>query len=227
MDHGQTDAVGPVCPSAPACVSTILRALLASSARCRWGQFLVGCDGKLFAVGGGSCDPESCGEAYDPATNEWRALPAFRSGPRWGSSCAAATQHQLVVIGGMDGGGRFLSSMECLSIGDVGGWTPGPALQVGRAGHCTVFIDGHIYCAGGRSANGPLRSVERLRHGHIDRGHGHEEEVRRPGFEGPKRVPSPLGNNFRTRECSPHKPLPACSGDRCRICAWPGRRRRR
>lgn len=63
----------------------------------RWGQFLASCDGKLFAVGGGTSDPSSCAEAYDLATNEWRPLPPFASGPRWGSAVVAAGQHLLAV----------------------------------------------------------------------------------------------------------------------------------
>jgi non-specific serine/threonine protein kinase len=91
-------------------------------------------------------------EAYDPATNTWRALPDLPT-PRGGSTAGLIGDAIHVA------GGENLNAMstyaehEVLDLATMT-WSRGPDLPTKRHGLASAVVDGHWYVIGGGRAAG-------------------------------------------------------------------------
>jgi N-acetylneuraminic acid mutarotase len=115
---------------------------------------VVGSDGTIYAIGGNYTSVNDAGpsvvvEAYTPATNTWRSLPALPVGRS--DVAAAAIGDTIYAIGGFDG-------TTFQTLGSVAAWQPGApawsvlpdAMTTARSEHAAaVLADGTIYALGG------------------------------------------------------------------------------
>lgn len=112
----------------------------------------VAADGLLIAIGGRKTHQIGAVEAYDPATNTWRALPDLPT-PR-GGSVAGLIGNAIHVAGGEN-----LNAMstyvehEVLDLATMT-WSKGPDLPTKRHGLASAVVDGRWYVIGGGRAAG-------------------------------------------------------------------------
>merc|ERR1712046_166419 len=67
---------------------------------------------------------------------------------------------QLFALGGRDGTGAYLNSMEVYNA-DAAHWVEVPPMQIPRCWCGAAALGDYIYVVGGRNQQGPMRSVER------------------------------------------------------------------
>ena len=105
---------------------------------------------EMWVMGGGDDDLNVLAtvEAYNPRTNTWRSCLS-QSQPR---ECAVAgvVGGRLVVAGGSDGNGRFLTSVEAYT---PTGWTPLPPLPHAASNATACVLNGRLYVMGGVHCN--------------------------------------------------------------------------
>jgi N-acetylneuraminic acid mutarotase len=86
----------------------------------------------------------------DGTITPWNPQFNFFPTPRFGHTVTAYDGY-LYAIGGYDPNGYLTDSLSApIELnGDVGVWTPGPPLPVGRAHHMTAAYNGNLYVVGG------------------------------------------------------------------------------
>ena len=128
---------------------------------------VVALNGKLYAFGG-SIAPFSGAvtnaAVYDPVTNSWTILTPMttaRSGPT-----AQSVNGLIYVVGGMDGSGASLSSVDVYDPA-TDSWSVAPSMSTRRDNPGSAVLGGNLYIFGGRTrnadgstVNGTLDTVE-------------------------------------------------------------------
>lgn len=97
----------------------------------------------------------------------WATLPSMTLSRR--ALAAVVHNHHLYAIGGMDGQGHYIRSVEYAPIhpdGNIGAWRTTSELNQGRFYLAAVALDNYLYALGGGSGergndNMPIASVER------------------------------------------------------------------
>ena len=129
-------------------------------------------NGEIYATGGTGPSPIrtepdpylSSVEVFNPKTDQWRERREMVT-PKAGHS-ANFINGKIYVIGGAfwavkEKAYKYHSTIEIYDpVTDR--WTEAPDMLIGKSGHTTEIIDGHIYILGGdtKVAEGPLTSVE-------------------------------------------------------------------
>lgn len=126
-------------------------------------------NGEIYVVGGIGWPPHrdqsgrylsslylSSVEVFNPKTHQWREK-AEMSVPKAAHS-TSVIDGKIYVIGGYFQEGRKTKILSAIEIYDpeTDRWTQEPDMLLGKSGHATEVIDGHIYIFGG----GPPTSVE-------------------------------------------------------------------
>lgn len=101
-------------------------------------------------------------EKFDIARNQWEGVTSMGS-PRLGPAVVAHGTDKIIVLGGVDGDGTALQSVEWLDT-NTNRWTALPDLQEARAAPGAVVHNNDIYIFGGCGVDGiPLSTGWRLR----------------------------------------------------------------
>ncbi|MGE5603661.1 MAG: kelch repeat-containing protein, partial [Nitrososphaerales archaeon] len=112
---------------------------------------VVAFNNKLYVLGG-STQPFSGAvpnaAVYDPATNTWTDLPPLSVAR--GGATAQVLNNEIWVMGGMDGTGASLSSVEIFNPAN-GSWRNGPSMTLARDNPGSAVLNGKIYIFGGRT----------------------------------------------------------------------------
>jgi N-acetylneuraminic acid mutarotase len=85
---------------------------------------------------------------YDPGTNTWAAIAPLPT-PRGGAT-AQAINGLVYVVGGMDGSGASLATLEIYDPA-TNSWTAGPDMAIRRDNPGSAALDGRLYLFGGRT----------------------------------------------------------------------------
>lgn len=127
----------------------------------RYNAVIGGIGGKLYVAGGmTACPPcirTNAVEVYDPAADQWSALPPF-VGPR-DVAGSAVLNERLLAIGGSDGG--TLSRVDALDP-LLGTWSSRAALPAPQSALGAAAVNGRIFAVGGSDAAGNLTGSAEL-----------------------------------------------------------------
>ena len=132
-------------------------------------------NGEIYAMGGIGWPPNrdesgqylsslylSSVEMFNPKTNQWHEKTET-STPKADHS-ASVIDGKIYVMGGYFQEERKLKPLSTIEVYDpaTDRWTQESDMLIGKFGHATEVIDGHIYILGGNSigVKGPLTSVE-------------------------------------------------------------------
>jgi hypothetical protein len=122
---------------------------------------LVELGGRLYVVGGYTSElsnPTSEVWSLGPGEPTWTREPDMAT--RRGALATAATNDELVAIGGVDESGTVLRSTEIFTPGT--GWSAGPNLSIPREHLGAAGSRDTVYAIAGRNADGATTSVESL-----------------------------------------------------------------
>jgi N-acetylneuraminic acid mutarotase len=128
-------------------------------------------NGRLYVAGGDNGSTAPAGtianirfvnlDSFGRADGDW--LPATPINTARKSFTAVAYNGFLYAIGGLDGAGAALDSVEFASIntanGFVGAWSGTTSLPAPLNGHASVLHNGHVYVIGGHDGAGPVDDV--------------------------------------------------------------------
>lgn len=123
-------------------------------------------NGRIYVAGGGTAAFSGAVTnfaSFDPSTGVWTSL-APMSTARSGAT-AQALGGRIYVVGGMDGSGASLATMEVFDPA-TGAWSPSTPMAVRRDNPGSAALNGRLYVFGGRTRNadgsgtGTLNSVE-------------------------------------------------------------------
>lgn len=113
------------------------------------------------------------GSSMQPQTPQWQSGWSVEQPFHYARRAPAAAIHSnhLYIVGGIDGEGRYVDTVEYARIADngrLGPWQAGSKLKQGRFYNAVIATDGWLYTLGGGSGergheNYPLDSVERAR----------------------------------------------------------------
>lgn len=121
---------------------------------------VVGLNGKLYAFGGSTAPFSGAVDnaaVYDPGTNTWAAIAPLPT-PRGGAT-AQAINGLVYVVGGMDGSGASLATLEIYDPA-TNSWTAGPDMAIRRDNPGSAALDGRLYLFGGRTRDADGSEVD-------------------------------------------------------------------
>ncbi|MDX6397424.1 MAG: hypothetical protein QOJ43_832 [Gaiellaceae bacterium] len=123
-------------------------------------------DGRLYVVGGRASSRSQALdalEAFDPATNRWERLEPLPLGVG-GLQAIGWKDHLIVLSGGDDGDGRWVTPATWSYSPSTASWTRLADMHVPRHGFGAVVVAGRVYALGGSpcARYGATAAVESL-----------------------------------------------------------------
>ncbi len=118
---------------------------------------VLGPDGRIYAIGGGSGGLIDTVEAYDPKTDRWSPVASMLT-PRTGLAAVLGPDGRIYTIGG--GYGSILDTVEAYDP-KTNRWSPVASMSTPRTNLAAVLgPDGRIYAIGGSFSDSILDTVE-------------------------------------------------------------------
>jgi len=109
--------------------------------------------------GGPVITPAATHNIFDPATSTWSSGANLATARAY-HAAVTGTDGAVYAIGGVDGGGNVLASVERFDP-VAGTWSPVASMPTARSGLAACVVGDNVYAIGGRNAGGaPLTTVE-------------------------------------------------------------------
>jgi hypothetical protein len=121
----------------------------------------TGADGRLYAVGGVTIDPNSV-EAYSVSSNSWTAAASMLASASF-LGVAAGSDGRIYAVGGLQFTGAGLQTLNTAEVYTpaTNTWTMLPPMPTPRHDLALVAgTDGRIFAIGGQTDNTPVSAVE-------------------------------------------------------------------
>ena len=121
----------------------------------------TGADGRLYAVGGLTADPNSV-EAYSVSSNSWTAAASMLASASF-LGVAAGSDGRIYAVGGLQFTGAGLQTLNTAEVYTpaTNTWTMLPPMPTPRHDLALVAgADGRIFAIGGQTDNTPVSAVE-------------------------------------------------------------------
>ncbi|HEY1568028.1 MAG TPA: kelch repeat-containing protein, partial [Solirubrobacteraceae bacterium] len=119
--------------------------------------------GRIHVIGGTRggpvITPSATHNIFDPATSTWSSV-ANLTNARAYHAAITGTDGTIYAIGGVDGGGNVLNSVERYDpVANT--WSAAASMPTPRSGLAACVVGDNVYAMGGRNASGaPLTTVE-------------------------------------------------------------------